>query len=135
MSGEAIKHPMLTYFSGATPFFASAADQRFSYCLYVPQRQEPDPERYPLIVVQHGTARAAARYRDTFREFCEEYRCAVLAPLFPAGIGSPDDLHNFKFLAFGDLRFDLILLSMIDEVAARFPVRGDTFLMYGFSGG
>jgi poly(3-hydroxybutyrate) depolymerase len=135
MTSETIKHPVLRYFSAATPFFASAVDQRFSYCLYIPQRQPSDPERYPLIVVQHGTARTAARYRDTFREFCDEHRCVVMAPLFPAGISSPDDLHSFKFLALGDLRFDLILLGMVDEVAGRFPVRGDKFLMYGFSGG
>jgi pimeloyl-ACP methyl ester carboxylesterase len=135
MSSETIKHPTLTYFSGATPFFASAVDQRFSYCLYIPQSQPGDPDRYPLIVVQHGTARTAARYRDAFRDFCDSHRCAMMAPLFPAGIGSPDDLHNFKFLAYGDLRFDLVLLGMVDEVAQRFPVRGDKFLLYGFSGG
>jgi pimeloyl-ACP methyl ester carboxylesterase len=135
MAGEKIKHPMLTYFSGATPFFASAADQRYSYCLYVPERQPGDPERYPLIVVQHGTARTAARYRDTFREFCDAHRCVVMAPLFPASIDTPEDMHGFKFLAYNGLRFDLILLAMVDEVAARFPVRGDKFLLYGFSGG
>jgi dienelactone hydrolase len=135
MPGEKIKHPMLTYFRGATPFFASETDPRFSYCLYVPQHEPGDPDRYPLIVVQHGTARTAARYRDTFRDFCDENRCVVMAPLFPASTSALEDMHGFKFLAHGDLRFDLILLAMVDEVARQFPVRGDKFLFYGFSGG
>jgi pimeloyl-ACP methyl ester carboxylesterase len=135
MSSETIKHPMLSYFSRATPFFASRVDQRFSYCLYIPQRQPGDPDRYPLIVVQHGTARTAARYRDSFREFCDTHRCAMMAPLFPACIGGPDDLHNFKFLARDGLRYDQILLGIVAEVAERFPVSGERFVLYGFSGG
>jgi poly(3-hydroxybutyrate) depolymerase len=129
------RHPTRTYFTGATPIFASRADQRVSYCLYLPHWSETDPERLPLIVLQHGTARTAARYRDAFRDFCDQQRCAVLAPLFPAGIGDPEDLHNFKFLAYGDLRFDLLLLAIVDEVGERFPIATEKFLMYGFSGG
>jgi poly(3-hydroxybutyrate) depolymerase len=130
-----VKDPTLFFYSGATPFFACQADQRVSYCLYVPPRRDGDPERFPLVVVQHGTARTAARYRDAFKPFCEENRCAVLTPLFPAGLGDPDDLHNFKFLAYGDIRFDELLLSIVDEATVKFPVIGDQFLMYGFSGG
>lgn len=135
MSTNDVRHPFRTYFTGATPIFASQADQRVSYCLYIPKPVAGHPERFPLIVLQHGTARTAARYRDAFRDFCDEHRCAVLAPLFPAGIGDPDDLHNFKFLAYDGLRFDLLLLGIVDEVGERFPIAIDKFLMYGFSGG
>jgi poly(3-hydroxybutyrate) depolymerase len=127
--------PTLFYFSGATPLFASQADQRVSYCLYVPPRRDGDPERFPLVVIQHGTARTAVRYRDAFRQFCEDNRCAVLTPLFPAGLVDPDDLHNFKFLAYRGIRFDLLLLAIVAEAAGRFPVDGGKFLLHGFSGG
>jgi poly(3-hydroxybutyrate) depolymerase len=123
------------YRTGATPFVASQADQRFSYALYVPAAHRTTTIPLPLLVVVHGTARTAERYRDALAGFAETHGCVVLAPLFPAGIGDPDDLHNFKFLAYGDIRFDLVLLAMVDEVAARYRVDADRFLLHGFSGG
>jgi hypothetical protein len=134
-SNGPVKDPALFYLSGPTPLTACQADQRVSYCLYIPQHADGDPERFPLLVVQHGTARTAVRYRDEFREFCERERCAVLTPLFPAGIGDPDDLHNFKFLEYQGIRFDLLLLEIVAEAARRFPVQGEKFYLYGFSGG
>lgn len=123
------------YREGATTFFASRIDQRFSYCLYVPDRLPGDPDRYPLVVIQHSTDRDAAEYRNAFAQFCEDARCILLAPLFPAAIGDPDDLHNYKFLEYEGIRFDLILLEMIREVSQVFPVDGERFLLHGFSGG
>jgi hypothetical protein len=129
--------PEITEFfrSGPTTFFASQVDQRFSYCLYVPKRREGDPDRYPLVVLQHSTARDASDLRDAFADFCELNRAAVFAPLFPAGIGDPDDIHNYKFLEYGDIRFDLLLLDMIDEASQVFPIDAERFLLHGFSGG
>ncbi|HEX3786568.1 MAG TPA: alpha/beta hydrolase [Pseudonocardiaceae bacterium] len=135
-SNERVKDPLLYFLSGATPLFVCRADQRVSYCLYIPQRVEGDPERFPLIVVQHGTARTAVKYRDAFRQFCEKNRCVVLAPLIPAGIGDdPEDLHSFKFLSYQGIRFDLLLLELVAEAARRFPIDGEKFMLYGFSGG
>ncbi len=123
------------YRSGATSLFASRVDQRFSYCLYVPERLPGDPERYPVVVLQHSTDREALAYRDAFAEFCEEHRVAAFAPLFPAGILDPDDIHNYKFLEFRGIRFDLMLLAMLDEAAEVYPIRPSEFLLHGFSGG
>lgn len=123
------------YLTGATPAYASVHDQRFSYFLYVPPRRPGDPERYPLVVIQHGTGRTAERYRDCFADLAEKDRVIVLAPLFPAGIGDPDDLHNFKFIDYHGVRFDLLLLQIIEEVAARVPIQTSSFLLHGFSGG
>lgn len=132
---DTLNEPRNLYREGATTFFASRTDQRFSYCLYVPDRQLGDPDRYPLIVVQHSTDRDAAEYRNSFARFCEEQRCILLAPLFPAGIEDPDDLHNYKFLEYRGIRFDLLLLDMIEEISGAFPVDGRRFLLHGFSGG
>jgi predicted esterase len=124
------------YDFGATTFFASQFDQRFSYCLFVPEDYDEDgTETHELIVIVHGTGRTAAQYRDYFANFARERRCIVLAPLFPAGIVVQGDLANYKRIEFQGIRFDHILLSMIDEVAAKYRLKSSRAIMYGFSGG
>lgn len=131
-----IPDPHGFYRSGATPLFAARGDQRFSYCLYVPQaHQDEDRLPLPLVVVVHGTGRAGPRYRDAFADFAEQHGCVVLAPLFPAGIIDPDDLHNYKFIEYRGIRYDEVLLGIVDEVAERYAVDASRFLLQGFSGG
>ncbi|SMH53749.1 hydrolase [Mesorhizobium australicum] len=124
------------YDFGATPYFASQMDQRCSYCLYVPQDyDEAASDEYDLAVIVHGTGRTATQYRDRFAAFAEAHRCIILAPLFPVGLVVPGDLTNYKRIEFHGMRFDLILLSMVEEVRAKYRVRPGGFLMYGYSGG
>ncbi|GAA3742896.1 pimeloyl-ACP methyl ester carboxylesterase [Spinactinospora alkalitolerans] len=124
------------YQFGPTTMFASRADQRFSYCLYVPEDYDEDgTDVYPLVVLVHGTGRDAQSYRDAFAGFARTHRCIVFAPLFPAGIGTPGELHNYKYLRYGDIRFDLLLLAMLEEVAESYRVGTARFLLTGFSGG
>ena len=124
------------YHFGQTPFFAAQADQRFSYCLAVPDGYEEDgDERLDLLVLVHGTERDPVAYRNLFTAFANEHRCIVLAPLFPVGIIEPGELHSYKYLEFHGIRFDEILLSMVDEVAALYRVDVDRFMLGGFSGG
>ena len=120
---------MPPYATGSTPFITCQADQRVSYCLYVPARFAR------LCVYVHGTDREAAAARDALRDFAEARQCLVLAPLFPAGILAPADVDNYKGIAYHGLRFDTLLLAMIDEVAARYDVDAARFLLCGFSGG
>jgi poly(3-hydroxybutyrate) depolymerase len=127
--------PVEYYHSGPTAFFASQRDQRFSYCLYVPGVHRTATAPLPLTVVVHGTQRMAERYRDAYRGFAEEHETVVLAPLFPAGIGEPGDLHGFKRLSFRGIRFDRVLLDIVDEVAQRYRVDATRFALHGFSGG
>ncbi len=71
------------YDFGATTFFASQFDQRFSYCLFVPEDYDEDgTETHELIVIVHGTGRTAAQYRDYFANFAR-------APLHRAGTAVP----------------------------------------------
>jgi predicted peptidase len=133
--GARILDPTEFFHSGVTAFFALQSDQRFSYCLYVPAAHQQTVRPLPLVVVVHGTNRTAERYRTMFREFAEAHNCIVLAPLFPAGIIEPEDLNNFKRILFHDIRFDEVLLSMIDQIGARYRVDTDRFLLHGFSGG
>jgi len=132
MSHAKVRDPKGFYHSGATPIFASRIDPRFHYCLYVPSERVAGR---PLVVIMHGTGRSGPQYRDAFAAFAEEHGCVVLAPIFPAGIDDPEDLHNFKFIEYHGIRFDRILLAIVDEVAERYGVDGTRFLLQGFSGG
>lgn len=69
-------------------------------------------------------------------DLADRVGAAVLAPLFPAGIVDPNDSHNHKFVRYGDVRYDLILPSTIDEGAQRWPgIEAEKFYLVGFSGG
>lgn len=128
---------LLTFYEvGRTPLFASRYDQRFSYCLYIPDAyDEAGSDTWPLAVIVHGTGRTVAEYRDLFVDFAEKHGCVVLAPLFPAGITAPRELDSYKFLERAGIRFDLALLDMVDQVAETYRLRTDRFLIHGFSGG
>ncbi len=128
---------VLSYYDlGRTPFFALQTDLRFCYCLYVPEDyDEAGSSRYSLIVLMHGTERGAADYRDAFVDFANEHGCIVLAPLFPANIGGPQDLDNYKLIDFAGIRFDRVLLDMVAELSGKYRLRDTRFLLHGFSGG
>lgn len=130
-----VKTTKAFYRTGSTTVFASQHDQRFSYCLHIPSVHETTSTPLPLMVIQHGTGRTAAQYRDAMAEFSEAHGCAVLAPLFPAGIGDPDDLHNFKFIEYRGIRYDEVLLAIVAEAGERFTIDTERFLLQGFSGG
>ncbi len=134
-AGARILHPTEFFHSGVTAFFASQSDQRFSYCLYVPTAHQQATEPLPLVVVVHGTNRTAERYRTMFREFAETHGCVVLAPLFPAGIADPDDLHGYKRLLHQGIRYDAVLLDIVEQIGRRYTVGTERFLLHGFSGG
>src|SRR5699024_2644355 len=89
----------------------------------------------PRVVVVHSTSRNAEQYRDYFEEFAEKTNSIVLAPLFPAGIVSPDELHSYKFIQYDDEKYDDVLFAMIQEIKERYNLVNDKFLLHGFSGG
>lgn len=120
--------------TGRIPLTASQIDQRLSYYLYVPTSYDSSRPA-PLAVVVHGTGRAAEEYRDCFVDFAEQTGAVVLLPLFPAGIAQPGEINNFKYFAYAGIRFDEVAMAMVDEIAERYHVRSDRFLLFGFSGG
>jgi poly(3-hydroxybutyrate) depolymerase len=123
------------YLLGRTPSFACQADPRFSYCLYVPRSRMPEGAPPRLLVAIHDTLRNNQLLRDQFADFAEASNSLVIAPLFPAGLGSAEELDNYKYLRFRDIRFDELLLRMTAEVAARYGVDDARFFLFGFSGG
>jgi len=128
------RHPGIDLLTGRTPLFACQADQRFSYCLYVP-RDIDTSHRHPLLVSVHGTERSVQSYRDAFADLADAQQCIVLAPLFPAAVDDPNDFHNYKLIDYRGIRFDRLLLEMVTEVGVRWPAATDKFYLHGFSGG
>lgn len=122
------------YDTGATAFYACQYDQRFSYCLYVPEIRK-NSGKMRLFVLIHGSRRTAEGYRDVCAEFAERNNLLVLVPLFPVGIPTPEDTGGYKFLLDSGIRYDRVLLSMIDEVGAKYSVATERFYLHGFSGG
>jgi len=133
------------YWLGRTPTVACQADQRFSYCLYVPAGYAERAAPPKLLVAVHDTLRNHQALRDAFADYAEGTNTIVLAPLFPAGIGAPEDLDHYKYLRHydpvpnewgpQDLRFDELLLAMATEVSGKYGVDVSRFAMFGFSGG
>ncbi|VVJ22279.1 Uncharacterised protein [Amycolatopsis camponoti] len=120
--------------TGYTPAFAAQADPRFSYTLFVPEDIRDD-ERPKLWVFVHGTRRRTRFYLDGLAALARAERAVVMTPLFPAGISAPDDIDGYKVLEHAGIRFDQVLLDMVDEVAHRWNAAASAFFLHGFSGG
>ena len=123
------------YERGATPVFACRADPRFGYCLYVPHTFDDDQRMPGRVVVMHGSGRTMEAYRDRFAAFGRYRRCVILAPLFPIGPLGDGNAHGFKLLQESDVRYDQVLLAMVDEVGALLGTRFGRFMLFGYSGG
>lgn len=132
-SPEARRRKM--YYRGATPIFSCRADPRFSFCLHVPPDFDNDPASYTLVVVTHGSGRTMETYRDRFAPFAQYKKCVILAPLFPVGPLGDGNAHGFKVLTEGAIRYDNVLLSMVDEAGAMLGTTFSKFMLFGYSGG
>lgn len=121
--------PLSVYEKDATATFALAADPRFSFCLFVPDRPSA------LLVVVHGSYRNFQEHRDQFADFALDHRCIVLAPLFPAGVRGDGNLDGYKYIREEDIRYDNVLLAMVGQVASRYGLGSHRFGLVGFSGG
>lgn len=110
------------------------ADPRFSYALALPPH---DPARGSpgLIVTVHHTLRNVIECRDRFAVFAAAQYQVVLAPLFPQGVFGDGNADGYKYMLERDLRYDLLLNGMIDEVVHRTGCRADRFCLQGYSGG
>jgi poly(3-hydroxybutyrate) depolymerase len=123
------------YDLGHTAVFASERDPRFSYCLYVPMSAVQGGAAPELVVAMHGTGRAFMSYRDAFSEFGRWNNCIILCPLFPVGVLGDGNRDGFKYMQEADIRYDEVLLSIVEEVGQRYGLNVDRFALFGFSGG
>ena len=121
--------------AGPTCVVACRADPRFSYCLYVPTRMAEGASSPDLVVAVHGSARFFQAYRDAFAGFCRWNGCIVLAPLFPACPRGDGNRDGYKYVVEEEIRYDRVLLAMVDEVASIYGSSHDRFALFGYSGG
>jgi poly(3-hydroxybutyrate) depolymerase len=124
-----------TILTGRTPSFAARLDPRFSYALFVPEDIRDDEPPLRLWVFVHGTGRQTELYLDRLADLARAERAVVMTPHFPAGVGGADAIDNYHDLAYAGIRFDEVLLGMVDDVAHRWNVEPSTFFLHGFSGG
>ncbi|WP_233831664.1 esterase family protein [Paraburkholderia sp. ZP32-5] len=123
------------YELGLTPIFSCRADPRFCYTMYVPPVAATG-EPLDLLVATHGSSRDSfLDFRNGFAEFGRWNRCAVLCPLFPIGVLGDGNGNGYKYMVENDIRYDLILQAMVDEVAAKYRQNWDTYALFGYSGG
>ncbi|MBD3744598.1 MAG: alpha/beta hydrolase [Sphingopyxis terrae] len=88
-----------------------------------------------LVVAIHGSSRGVAAYRDALTDFAKRERCVILAPLFPIGPLGDGNGDGYKFLVEGDIRYDTVLLKMIEEIEGELGYGFGPILLSGFSGG
>ncbi|PST34454.1 alpha/beta hydrolase family protein [Enterocloster lavalensis] len=113
------------------------SDPRFHYWVHLPDYYYEDKDKpYRLMVVIHGTGCRLEGYMKAAAEFADANHMAVLAPVFPGGLIIDDDFNSYKLLNCDGVRYDLALLSMVDEMAKRYPgVETEKFFLFGHSGG
>ena len=132
---EAAARARALYEYGPTSIYASKHDPRFPYCLYVPPTLGQGGEKPELIVAMHGTGRGFTGYRDAFSSFARWNNCIILAPLFPIGVMGDGYRDGFKYMREGNLRYDQVLLAIVEEVSERYGIAFDRFGLFGYSGG
>ncbi|WP_189338453.1 alpha/beta fold hydrolase [Sphingobium sp. SCG-1] len=115
--------------------FAYRGDPRFSYCMHLPASAHSVGSKPRLLVAMHGSGRGCMAYRDALIPFAEANNVVVLAPLFPVGVLGDDNADGYKYIAEGELRYDHILLGMVDEISEIVGCPFDLFHLFGFSGG
>jgi hypothetical protein len=135
IDGAASQRATAIYDLGPTAIFASRSDPRFQYCLYVPPSVGSGAQ-VDLVVAVHGTGRTSfLDFRDGFAEFARWNNCMILCPIFPIGVCGDGARSGYKYMMEGDIRYDLVLLDMIDEIAEKYRQSWKKFAMFGFSGG
>lgn len=131
----AVNRAKAVYDTGQTAIFTAQCDPRFQYCLYVPPSISTE-ERVDLFVAVHGTGRTSfLEFRDGFSDFGRWRNCVILCPIFPVGVCGDGGRSGYKYMIEGDIRYDLLLLGMIEEVAAKYNRQWSKFGLFGFSGG
>ena len=113
------------------------SDPRFHYWVHLPDSyyDEKKPQ-YQLMVIIHGTGCAVEGYLKAAQKYADEHHMALLAPMFPGGLLERDDFNSYKLLSCDGIRYDLILLAMVEEMEKRYPgVEIRQFFLFGHSGG
>ncbi|SEQ10612.1 hypothetical protein SAMN05428969_1996 [Devosia sp. YR412] len=116
----------------ASPIVALKSDPRFSFTLYVPPELHADT---PILVAIHGNMRNLIATRDAFADLARWKNVVVVAPLFPHGVLGDDNKDGFKFIKEGSIRYDDLLLEIVEQAKQHCGLRARKFALFGFAGG
>ncbi len=112
---------------------AARLEPRCSYCVYTPDPYGRDLQG--LLVYVHGQGRRFQYLVHALRRLAEALRLVVVCPLFPGNILRDGNLEGYKYLREGDLRYDEILLDIVDEIQEGIALPERRFFLGGYSGG
>lgn len=113
------------------------ADPRFCYRVHVPSSyaDENDPI-YQVMVIIQPTGCYTENYVKVAIPWADKHHVAIIAPSFPSGLIQPDDFNSYKLLSADGVRYDQVLLAMLEEMKQRYPgLKTDKVFMFGHSGG
>lgn len=119
----------------ADAVFALRSDPRFSWSMYVPDSFRQDPAGHDLVVAVHSSYRDQSLMRDRFQDFARFNKCVILAPMFPVSVSGDGNADGYKYIVEGGIRYDRILLDMVDEIGTVLRRDFTKFMLFGFSGG
>jgi predicted esterase len=92
-------------------------------------------EPAPLIVTVHGSCRSSQFCRDRFVEFAEKNGCYVLSPMFPMNMTDDNPDEQYKYVYTPKVRFDLVVLDLIEEFSRLVGTTFGPIILHGYSGG
>lgn len=122
--------------AGAIAPLSCRAHPAFCYYPYIPVGHVASGAKEAgLIIAVHGSSRNPKDMRDAYAAFAERHGCFVLAPLFPLDLDDDAPDEAYKQLVGRTVRYDRVIWSMVDELAAITDTRFTRIVLFGFSGG
>jgi poly(3-hydroxybutyrate) depolymerase len=115
--------------------FASRVDQRCSYSFSSPTTLRPGATFRNMLVYIHGEGRRFQYLMQNLEALGAECNYLIVCPLFPANLFRDGNVEGYKYLEEQGLRYDHIVLDLIEELRATYVFEDDRFLLGGFSGG
>ncbi|KAG2174250.1 hypothetical protein INT43_004271 [Umbelopsis isabellina] len=116
-------------------------DSRFTYSYRVVNTCGNPSEPLQLLVAVHGNKRDD---KDLLKTYVEQAgnlpsgHYVLLFPLFPVGVLGDNSDKGYKYIHEKSIRYDKLLLDMIDQLSRhdlRLQKTFSTFLLHGYSGG
>ncbi len=136
LAGTAFERLRMEWRFGPITAIQCRANPGHAYHAFVPlQLLLRRAKQAPLIISVHGSSRNARDFRDHFACLAQARDAVVLAPLFPMDMTTSVPDQQYTTLAAERTRADLVLLAMVDELAALLQMTFSRTLMFGFSGG
>jgi len=121
--------------SGLKPAISLKSEPRCAYGLYVPDsaiKNGPHLDTEVLVFVP-GLVQTISPKK--FMDLADEVGAIILHPYFPSDLSGDYDPSGYCHVLSDGVRYDLLLLQMLDEFSLRFGVEVNKIKLCGGSGG